>query len=137
MKKVISIKEPWASLIKEKIKTIETRSWRTSYRGPIYIHVSKRMLTKQEYINYKEQLSLLKDIHFQYGCIIAKCNIIDCQYMDEEFIKNIQKNHSEYICGEYKVGRYAWILDNVETLNQPIMVKGQLGLWNFNEEMKD
>ena len=38
--KVISIIEPWASLIKDNIKFIETRSWKTTYRGEIYIHAS-------------------------------------------------------------------------------------------------
>lgn len=31
--KVISIKEPFATLISKGIKKIETRSWRTNYRG--------------------------------------------------------------------------------------------------------
>ena len=38
--KVLSIKEPFATLIKEKQKSIETRSWKTSYRGELYIHAS-------------------------------------------------------------------------------------------------
>ena len=33
MIKVLSIIEPWATLIKEKKKYIETRTWKTSYRG--------------------------------------------------------------------------------------------------------
>lgn len=32
--KVLSLKEPWASLIAFGPKRIETRSWRTRYRGP-------------------------------------------------------------------------------------------------------
>jgi len=40
--KVLSIIEPWATLIKEKKKYIETRTWKTSYRGELYIHVSKK-----------------------------------------------------------------------------------------------
>ena len=39
--KVLSIKEPYASLLKDNIKHIETRSWKTNYRGEIYIHASK------------------------------------------------------------------------------------------------
>lgn len=40
--KAISLLEPWASLIKEKVKYIETRSWQTKYRGELYIHASKK-----------------------------------------------------------------------------------------------
>ena len=36
--KVLSITEPFATLIKNKKKFIETRSWKTNYRGKILIH---------------------------------------------------------------------------------------------------
>ena len=48
--KVVSIKEPFATLIKEKRKCIETRSWKTNYRGELYIHASGKSLAK-EFIN--------------------------------------------------------------------------------------
>ena len=38
--KVISIKEPFATLIKDGVKIYETRSWKTNYRGEIYVHAS-------------------------------------------------------------------------------------------------
>lgn len=34
--KVLSLTEPYATLIKEKKKLIETRSWKTNYRGELY-----------------------------------------------------------------------------------------------------
>ncbi len=40
--KVLSLTEPCATLIKEKIKKVETRSWKTSYRGELYINASIR-----------------------------------------------------------------------------------------------
>lgn len=132
--KVISLLEPWASLIKEKVKYIETRSWATKYRGELYIHASKRTLTKNNFIEYKEIISLLQDSNFKYGHIIAKCKLVDCKYMDENLIREIRKirkNHKEYICGDYHLGRYAWILEDIEVINPTIIAKGQLGLWNY------
>ena len=38
--KVLSIREPFATLIKDKVKIYETRSFKTNYRGEIYIHAS-------------------------------------------------------------------------------------------------
>jgi hypothetical protein len=35
--KALSIKEPWITLIAEGRKTIETRVWATSYRGPLLL----------------------------------------------------------------------------------------------------
>lgn len=40
--KVISLLQPWASLVILGHKKIETRSWNTKYRGDLLIHASKR-----------------------------------------------------------------------------------------------
>ena len=39
--RVLTVRQPWASLIALGVKTIETRSWRTDYRGPLVIHAGK------------------------------------------------------------------------------------------------
>ena len=38
--KVLTIREPWASLIINGYKEYEFRSWKTNYRGKILIHTS-------------------------------------------------------------------------------------------------
>lgn len=131
--KVISLLEPYASLVKENIKTIETRSWKTNYRGELFIHASKRKLTNKMIEEYHNQLKLLTNTNFNYGHIIAKCNLVDCIIMTEELIKEIKKNSKEYICGEYQVGRYAWILEDIKYLKKPIPAKGRLGIWEYKD----
>lgn len=128
--KVLSVREPYATLIKNGVKKIETRSYKTSYRGELYIHTSLKMY--DNYQDNKELLSLIKNHNFKLGYIICKCRLINCLYMTEEFIQDIKENnYQEYICGDYKVGRYAWILDDIEVLNNPIGAKGSLGIWNY------
>ena len=129
--KVISLLEPWASLVKENIKQIETRSWKTNYRGELYIHASKKKMTKNNLLIYKEQINLINNKDFNYGKIIAKCTLVDCKYMDLDFINEIKNNHNEYISGIYEVGRYAWILENIEELEEPINANGRLGIWDY------
>ena len=65
-----------------------------------------------------------------YGKIILKCNLKDCIYMDEEFINEVKKDEDEYACGQYEIGRYAWLLEDIEVID-PIEINGQLGIWNF------
>lgn len=36
--KALTLHQPWASLVAFGVKSIETRSWSTSYRGPLAIH---------------------------------------------------------------------------------------------------
>ncbi len=40
-RKALTLHQPWASLIALGVKSIETRSWSTSYRGPLAIHAGK------------------------------------------------------------------------------------------------
>lgn len=129
--KVISIKEPFATLIMNGNKKIETRSWKTNYRGELYIHASGKSLAK-EFLD-DNIIDLIKDMDMNFGNIICKVNLVDCIYMDEEFIEKIKKNKIEYICGLYEVGRYAWIFDNIELI-YPIPAKGKLNIWNYNVE---
>jgi hypothetical protein len=39
--KAITLTQPWATLVALGAKKIETRSWSTSYRGPLAIHAAK------------------------------------------------------------------------------------------------
>lgn len=126
--KALTIKEPYASFITKQIKTIETRSWKTNYRGEIYIHAGKSKV----HFKSKEVETIAKNLSFHYGKILCKCELVDCVYMTEEFIEYVKKNFPmDYILGEYEVGRYAWILKVKEELKEPICMNGKLGIWNY------
>ena len=129
--KVLSLTEPYATLIKNGIKTIETRSWKTSYRGKLYIHASSTKIPK-EYKENKKIMSLVDLNELNYGNIICSCELVDCIEMTEEFIEEIKKNKNEYITGIYAIGRYAWILKNIQVLDKPIKAKGHLGIWSLD-----
>ena len=130
--KVISIKEPFATLIKNGTKKIETRSWKTNYRGELFIHASGKKLSK-EILKNNFVLELIKDMDMNYGNIICRCKLVDCIYMDEQFLDSIRNDVNEYNLGEYKLGRYAWIIDDVQPIH-PILVKGKLNIWNYDGE---
>ena len=131
--KVLSIKEPYASLIKDGIKKIETRSWKTKYRGKIYIHASIAKLSKDKKEN-KALMNLVDINNLNYRYIICSANLIDCIEMTEEFINEVKKNSNEYTTGIYQVGRYAWILEDIKILKEKIPAKGKLGIWNYESE---
>lgn len=134
--KVLSIIEPWATLIKEGKKVIETRSWKTSYRGELYIHAGSKIIKKND-VHITELLKLIPNTSMGYGHILCKCKLVDCVYMDKNFIDHIQQDKQEFLCGEYSIGRYAWILEDVEPLLEPIPAKGKLNIWNYELVHKD
>lgn len=129
--KVLSIKEPFATLIMDKDKMIETRSFKTNYRGELYIHASLGS------VNIKERVDLFNLVGkrcMHNGYIICKCNLVDCVYMSSSFVEDMKKNnYKEYICGVYAEGRYAWILSDIQALDEFIPAKGKLGIWNYNK----
>lgn len=125
--KVITIREPFATLIKDKVKIYETRSWKTNYRGEIYIHAAKE---RSKASNASIAGTYLKSQENPKH-IICKCLLKNCIYMDENFINEVKKNKEEYNSGHYEVGRYAWQLEVIEVLEEPIYAKGQLDIWNF------
>ena len=97
----------------------------------MYIHASNKHIDKSN-PDLPELLSLIPNTSMEYGNIICKCKLIDCVYMDQEFIEQIKLNSQEYLCGEYKIGRYAWILEDIEPLKEPVKAKGHLNIWNFD-----
>lgn len=133
--KVLSLTEPFATLILNGSKCIETRSWKTSYRGELYIHASSTKISKKDKDDI-ELMQLLKGSNLNFGYIVCKCNLVDCIYMTKEYVEQIKNNnYQEYICGEYREGRYAWILENIIPIEIPIKAKGQLSIWNYYNEL--
>lgn len=126
--KVITIKEPWATLIKEGYKEYEFRTWKTKYRGEILIHAGKGV--------DKEAMERFKHLNLNYssGKIIAKATITDCVLVDDEFrTKMIKKDKLVYnnLTREMDKNLYGFKLENVEKIN-PIEVNGKLSLWNYD-----
>jgi activating signal cointegrator 1 len=143
--KVLTLTEPWATLVAIGAKHIETRSWTTSYRGPLMIHAAKGMPKWAEMTCYDEPFfSTLRD-HFNSnmirqaatnwfprGQIIASCELADIQ--PTEHIRG-QITDQERAFGDYTAGRFAWILVNMRRLSAPIPARGSLGLWEWQPEV--
>jgi hypothetical protein len=76
--KVLSIRQPWASLIAYGFKDIENRTWRTNYRGPLAIHASSKLdYTPLSEIG-REIGVVLPDIDQSRGGIVGVVDLIDC-----------------------------------------------------------
>ena len=124
--KVLTIKEPWATLIINGYKKYEFRSWKTNYRGKILIHAGKS--------TDKEAFSRVKDYNLEInnGSIIGECNITECILVDDAFDKKLRKENP-VIYRNNHIGMYAWKLDNIVKYEKCIAVKGKLGLWDYEK----
>ena len=126
--KVLTIREPWASLIINGYKKYEFRSWKTNYRGKILIHSG---------INIeRDMLDRFKDYKIDYvpGAIIGEAMIVDCILVDKEFNDELRKINPVVYGRSNHTETYAWKLDNVKKYDKVIYTKGKLGLWNYEME---
>ncbi len=124
--KVLTIKEPWASLIINGYKKYEFRSWKTNYRGKLLIHAGKGIDKDMLYIANKYNIKI------NPGNILGEVEITDCIKVDDEFNKYLKKDNSLVYHGSYK-NDYAWKIEKVKKYDKTIPVNGKLGLWNYDK----
>ncbi len=149
--KVLSMWQPWATLVALGAKKIETRSWRTDYRGPIAIHAAKKWDASLADIcrrsPHKEALAAylawfdskndirggyrrLPDYGLPFGMIVAVADLSDCLETLSLFRPGFDRapNCIEMAFGDYSADRYAWMLKNIRRLREPLPWAGSRGL---------
>lgn len=138
--KVLSLLQPWASLVVMGAKKYECRSWRTAHRGPLLIHASAKKPTKREKLFFERSEYFKNFITgmdlLPYGCLIGKANVADI-YDTGWLIQNLEMLETsnwqkEFAFDDYSPGRFAWKLENAERLEFFLPMKGTLGLWDYN-----
>jgi hypothetical protein len=103
--KAISIKGQWAVFIWSGDKTIETRTWKTNYRGKLLLCASKYPASPLS------------------GNAFAIAKIIDCRPM-------VKEDEERARCELYDRA-YSWFLADVKRIS-PFPVKGRLSLFEVD-----
>ncbi len=90
--KALTVRQPWASLIAVGVKTIETRSWRTEYRGPLAIHAGQHRPVEGEEVggwwwgwDFDHGVIVNQNAYPRFeeypaplGAVVAVANLVDC-----------------------------------------------------------
>ncbi|KIL35147.1 2-oxoglutarate dehydrogenase E1 [Cohnella kolymensis] len=149
--KVITVIQPWATLIAIGEKKFETRSWATKYRGVLAIHAGKKIdkaACRREPIRSVLANHGYDETNLPTGVILALGCLHECWPVmydlsdpawigferverDEQAVSVSAVRGNEYHFGDYSPGRFAWELSAVTRLSKPIPAKGQLSLWNW------
>lgn len=134
--KAISLWQPWASLIAVGVKTWETRSWSTAYRGRILVHASKTF--GREARRFAESLPCRRDLErggirgvgeLPLGAFVAVADLVDVRRCDGSY----DGIDAEY--GDFSAGRWMWRLENVQRFQHPLIWRGMMGLFDVSEEV--
>lgn len=108
--KAISLHQPWASMIAQGHKTIETRYWPTNHRGDLLIVSTKK----------PEIYGLLS------GFALCIVEVVDCRPMYVE-------DQTQARC-PWKNGLWSWLLSNVRPV-QPFRVRGHQRMYDVEIEV--
>lgn len=155
--KAISIKQPWASLmftpnkttgIIEGLKSIETRTWRTSYRGPLLICASAAIDTTYKPLEELTGICRVCGCHEEETCVNTfgdKCKLGEdlcdqCYNIVGHAIgivtvvacRPMEPSDRLQACMEYQEGLFAWEVENPKQLLAPFPVKGKLNFFNVD-----
>ncbi len=136
MIKALTLWQPWAHCVMKRLKEYETRSWYTSYRGPLAIHAGKTdtgraiweamrksALSGQELPEWSELLR---------GYILGTVTLVDC-------IPTYRLHHlsdQERTLGDFGPDRYAWKLSDPDVFDEPKEWLGKQGLWSIELDDK-
>jgi len=125
----LSLTQPFASAMFSGYKAVETRSWKTNYRGRLYIHAAKGMnaVFKQfaAHERFMHQRGLLE---LPRGVILGYVDLVDIK-RTEDLVDSLSPLEKLY--GDYRYGRFGWVTENPVLLLEPIPACGKLSLWKF------
>jgi hypothetical protein len=138
--KAISLWQPWAQFVALGLKVNETRSWYTSFRGPIAIHAAQRTMPSAGR-KLLERVEIILDQHIEltYGAIIAVVDLRGVHLTDSYSIPNgpvlpfspkLPNWQLEYEMGDYSKGRYAWLTTRCRPLPTPVPCVGRQRIFN-------
>ena len=126
--KVLTIKQPFATLIAEGYKEYEFRTWKTKYRGEFLIHagigVDKKAIEKYKHLN----------LEYPSGCIIAKVTLTDCIEINDESRKMLKEKNNivyDHIINHTDWKGYGFKMENIKKII-PIPIKGKLSFWDYD-----
>jgi activating signal cointegrator 1 len=133
--KVLSLLQPWASLVIIGAKKIETRSWATDHRGTLLIHASKgkagSIFAKQ--FPFDKYISDFNKLPF--GMIIGQVTLKKILRIEDFALTDEAMNKltmEEKAFGDYSEGRYGWLFSHPVEFTKKILANGQLRLWDFH-----
>ena len=125
--KVLTIKQPWSTLIMQGDKRFEFRSWQTKYRGDLLIHAGKG-IDKEA----MKRLAKYLPNEIPLGKILGKVTLVDCIRMCSEFKEMLLKENSDIYTKSSFSENFGWQVEDVQVFDKPIETKGHLSLWEYD-----
>lgn len=138
--KVISIWQPWASLVIHGLKFFETRTWPAppALMGvELGIAATKNVTPEQRdaYVDpdfqfFYEQSGLEPLEELPRGVLLGTVTLHSVELITEDFLEDI--THEERAFGYHVPGNYAWRLRDPKRLTTPVPIRGKQGIFEWS-----
>ena len=152
--KAITLHQPWASLIAEGPKTVETRSWAAPQwliGKRLAIHAGKTRYRVTER-NDPEMLRAIVQAHgsawqdgIPLGAVVATAKLLGCfrvagwgdgRKLRLEGYGTGSETVTPDLFGDFRTGRWLWVLGDIRRLNPPAPALGKRMIWEWEPEEK-
>ncbi|MGE3314465.1 MAG: ASCH domain-containing protein [Planctomycetaceae bacterium] len=121
----LGIRQPWAELILQGIKTIEVRSLETAKRGTILIYASKKLSSQPSALEAAERHRLDLDA-LPKGVLVGTVEIRDCSRCTAD------DSQGASLPVEAIAGKFAWRLGNSQRFPKTVPVRFlPYGVWFY------
>lgn len=137
--KVISIWNPWASLIIQGFKFFETRSWappKSLLGQTIGIASTKNILPHQRaamreeaFARWYELSGLPPAEELSNGYLLGTVQLHSFELVTDEFLDDITEEEKAF--GWFQPGGYAWRLRSPSPLPHPVPIVGKQGIYDY------
>jgi hypothetical protein len=156
---VLTLTEPWASLVVDGEKEWETRYWPTRYRGQLLIQAAKgfpsdaravcyeepfksALTRRQNLDDYRRSMLFYDPVEFLWkdcGKIIGVVSLVDTARTEKvrEALEAVGNSRAlqELQFGGYADGRWAFRFEKPRRFNEPVPVRGALGIWGLTDPL--
>lgn len=138
--RALTLTQPWAQLMADGRKLIETRSWRPPFtlrKGEVFaIHAAKGWRPEDALAAFDWGYDIDTPGALPRGAIVALVEFRGC-YPIELFEVSPEFTAEEATYGDYSPGRFGWVTRPVLKLDEPIACRGALGLWHIPNTVEE
>ena len=128
--KAISLQQPFASLLTNGAKTVDTRPRSTRYRGPMIIHAKKSPdPVTDPYFNSILASHGLDCDTLPVERIVGLATLVDCRRVEKENIPC----YPQLAFSDFKPGWYIFEFENIIRLKKTFPAEGADLLWEWQD----
>lgn len=131
---VLSVYQPHALLLVRGLRRIETRMWHTRHRGLLAIHAARReppgaraLAEREPWMLLLQKLGMSQCSVWPRGAVLGTVELLDCVRVED--LTDV--SDLELQLGDFRPGRWAWLLGDPHPWPKPIPARGRLGVFEL------